>query len=173
MSDATNQEGGQSILHQRSLPRCLSFRMIPRIITVTVFLGHPPPLPQLSCYHSPPIVPHFHSSSVLETINASKSNPLWNDCKNINHSIPSSMPVLPPPLFSHQHLRPIIPPFHSSSVWEPINTTSNSTDNEPPSFTQVLPRFLRPHHLPPPIIPPFMHQNLKRVIHRHQITSLL
>ena len=80
------------------------------------------------------------------------------------------MPVLPTPHFLHHHPPPVVPPFKSSSVLEPINTsTSSSPQNEPnPSSmqvlppdlhshhpTQVLPPPLRPKQSPPPIIPPF------------------
>ena len=123
----------------------------------------PPPLPRFS-YHPPPVVPPFRSSSMSE------SNWAWNDDTTINDFSLSSMPVLPPPHFSHHHSPPVVPPFTSSSVLEPINaSTSSSPQNEPnPSSTQVLPPDLqsyhptqvlppplRPKQSPPPIIPPF------------------
>lgn len=141
----------------------------------------PPPLPRFSCYHPPPVVPPFHSSSISE------SNSAWNDDTTINDFSLSSIPVLPPPHFSHHHPLPIVPPFKSSSVLEPINTsTSSSPQNEPdPSSTRVLPPDLHSHHptqvlppplcpkqSPPPIIPPFMPQKMRRVIHRRRIAIL-
>ncbi len=139
--------------------------------------------PSVFFLSSPACYLPFHSSYVLETIKASKSNSVWNDGTTINHSILSSMPVLPPPLFSHHHPPPVVPHFNSSSVSEPINTSPpSSPPNEPhpssmqvlppplcshPSTqvvppllcshhsTQVLPPLLRSYHRPPSIIPPF------------------
>ena len=85
-----------------------------------------PPLPQFSSYPPPPVLPVFHLLSILETIKASKLNSVWNDDTIIKHSILFSMPVLPPPHFPHHHPPPVIPPFNSSSVSEPINTSTSS-----------------------------------------------
>ena len=59
----------------------------------------------------------------------------------------------------------IIPPFHSSSVLESINTTSSSLRNEPnPSSVQVLQSPFCSHHHPLPIIPPFIRQKWKETL---------
>lgn len=141
----------------------------------------PPPLPRFSCYHPPPVVPPFHSSSISE------SNSAWNDDTTINDFSLSSIPVLPPPHFSHHHPPPVVPPFKSSSVLEPINTsTSSSPQNEPDLlprgfslliFIHIIPRrfsLLRfvQSNLPLLSSPPFIPQKMRRVIHRRQIAIL-
>lgn len=166
LSDATNHDGG--VVHPPSEITAQT-AIIQNDLRNNNIRGlsylPPPALARLSCYHPPPLVPPFHSSSILE------SNSTWDDDTAINHSSLSSMPVLPPPRFSHHHSPPIVPPFNSSSVLEPINTstTSSPAQNEPdPSSTQVLPPALHSHHptqvltpphrpkqSPPPIIPPF------------------
>ena len=164
LSDATNHGGGvvyppSEITAQTP---CIQNDLRNNNIQGLSYLP-PPPLPRFS-YHPPPVVPPFRSSSMSE------SNWAWNDDTTINDFSLSSMPLLPPPHFSHHHSPPVVPPFTSSSVLEPINaSTSSSPQNEPnPSSTQVLPPDLqsyhptqvlppplRPKQSPPPIIPPF------------------
>ena len=157
--------GGWSILHQRSLPRPLSFRMISGTITYKVVLTCPHHLSLGFLVITP------HPSSLL-----SIHHPFRNPIRLGMMTQPLTISVFL--LYQCSHLLifhiiippPIVPPFKSSSVLEPINTsTSSSPQNEPdPSSTRVLPPDLHSHHptqvlppplcpkqSPPPIIPPF------------------
>jgi len=178
---------GESILHQRSLPRPLSFRMISGTITAMVVLICPHFLSLSFLLILPSHPPYFHSSSVLETNNASKSNSVWNDGITINNSILSSMPVHPPPHFSHiiPHWLPPLSIHHQ--FWK----LSTHQHQVPPwmnpillpcrfsllLFIHIIPHRFSLHRficiiVPLPSSPPFMPQKMKQVNHQHQIAIL-
>ena len=141
----------------------------------------PPPLPRFSCYHPPPVVPPFHSSSISE------SNSAWNDDTTINDFSLSSIPVLPPPHFHIIIPRPSSPLSSHCQFWN----LSIHQHQVPPRmnpillprgfslliFIHIIPRrfsLLRfvQSNLPLLSSPPFIPQKMRRVIHRRQIAIL-
>ena len=173
--------GGWSILHQRSLPRPPSFRMISGTITCKVFLAFPHHLSLIFLLITP------RPSSPL-----SIHHPCWNPIRLGMMTQPLTISVFLPCQCSHLLIFHIIIPCPSShlsshrqfwklSIHQKVPPRMNP-NLLPCSFSLLLFIHIIPHrfsllrfvqsNLRLPSRPSFMPQKIRRVVHRRQIAIL-